>query len=174
MCDVANAQVGVRPRVTLAKQMGDQSDAPERRGPGNPAWVKGGPSPNPSGRPRAGLACAEKIREQVDPADWIAFELAVATDPQKSISERRAAWLALIDRGFVRPAQEHNVSISNTSPEHSYSHLSEVDLDLELARLDRLALQPDHADPQPNEPIATERLGLPEATQADGWTDKIT
>lgn len=29
-----------------------ENNGPDKRGPGNPAWVKGGDSPNPGGRPK--------------------------------------------------------------------------------------------------------------------------
>lgn len=72
---------------------------------GNPNWTKGGPSPNPNGRPRTGQALAETIRVKVDPAEWVDFELAVARDTKQPIEKRAAAWHALVDRGFPKPAQ---------------------------------------------------------------------
>lgn len=96
-------------RPTIAKHMAASKSGRPR---GNPAWTPGCPSPNPRGRPRTGLAAAEKIRERVDPDDWISFELGVAMDVKLSIAERRAAWHALIDRGFVKPATAHDLNVS--------------------------------------------------------------
>lgn len=82
---------------------------------GNPNWVKGGPSPNPKGRPRTGLAAAEKIRELVDPAEWIAFELETARDTTASRERRSAAWHALIDRGFIKPPMGIDANVTNAN-----------------------------------------------------------
>jgi hypothetical protein len=67
--------------------------------------VKGGASPNPKGRPRSGLAFAERVRERVDPDLVIDLAMRVAADEEMPVSERLAALLPLIDRGFLRPPQ---------------------------------------------------------------------
>ena len=106
---------------------------------GNPAWVKGCPSPNPNGRPRTGLACAEKVRELVDPAEWVAFELAVARDPKMPLDRRAAAWHALIDRGFTKPAQGVDLLVAGSAGAVTRDW-SALPLDERRALLERLSL----------------------------------
>jgi hypothetical protein len=49
---------------------------PRTRRAGNPAWRRGGPSPNPKGRPRDGQSWAGVIRELTDlPAEKVAAEV---------------------------------------------------------------------------------------------------
>ena len=66
-----------------------------RFGPGN----KG----NPKGRPRSGLAFAERVRERIDPDLVIDLALRVAADETISAERRLEALLPLIDRGFIKP-----------------------------------------------------------------------
>lgn len=82
------------------------SDQPKRGG-GNPAWVKGGPSPNPHGRPRRGEALADLIRERV-PREWLVgrvVELAKSEDERVALAA--LAWLR--DAAYPRPEQRHEV-----------------------------------------------------------------
>lgn len=81
--------------------MADPEPTPKPRG--NPAMVKGGPSLNPKGRPRSGLAFAERVRERVDPDLIINLALEVASDTTMSAERRLAALWPLIDRGFIKP-----------------------------------------------------------------------
>ena len=109
--------------------------APSRKGKGpTPASFKPGQSGNPRGRPRSPNACAEKIRELVDPKEWIEFQLAVARDESKTIEQRSSAWHALIDRGFVKPPTT-SVHIDLISP--LAIDYSKMPLDLRLAELER-------------------------------------
>lgn len=112
------------------------ADQESKRSRGNPSWVRGGPSPNPNGRPRTGLAAAEKVRELVDPAEWVAFELSIARDVAQSTERRASAWHSLIDRGFVRPPVGLDASISQASaPQRDWSQMSIDDRRELLARL---------------------------------------
>lgn len=94
--------------------MSDQTETPARRG-GNPNWVKGGPSPNPRGRPRSGLAFAERVRERIDPDLVIDLALRVAADETMTPDARLAALLPLIDRGFIRPPVTAAIAMETTS-----------------------------------------------------------
>jgi hypothetical protein len=104
------------------KAMGDP--APEQKRRGNPAMVKGGPSLNPKGRPRAGLALAERIRERLDPDTLLNLAMRVAEDETLSDARKIEILLPLYDRGYVKPpttiaAQVHTTS----SPSRDYSQV---------------------------------------------------
>lgn len=97
--------------------------APAPRRPGNPRWVKGGPSPNPKGRPRTGDSLAEAIRVEVDPRALArrVYSLAMGVDPagnplmiDHTTSLRAADWLA--NHGYVKPAQRVEVT-TNSAPD---------------------------------------------------------
>lgn len=124
--------------------MDDQgtTNAPKRRPPsrkgkrGKPnatSW-RPGQSGNPRGRPRSPSACAERIRELVDPKEWIEYELSIARDATKLVEQRSSAWHALIDRGFVRPPTT-SVHVDLVSP--LAIDYSKMPLDLRLAELER-------------------------------------
>lgn len=85
-------------------------------------WAKG-ESGNRRGRPRSGLAFAERIRERVDPDLVIDLALRVAADESLSASERLAALLPLIDRGFIRPPTTAAVAIETTGPQLDWSRV---------------------------------------------------
>ncbi len=96
----------------------------KRGGLRSTSWKPGCPSPNPGGRPRSSLRAAEAVRELVDPAEWVEFELALARDEKQSADRRAAAWHALIDRGFVRPPTTQDITVSaGTGPARDYSAL---------------------------------------------------
>lgn len=86
------------------------------------SWKPGCPSPNPNGRPRAGTAFAERVRERVDPDLVIELALRVAGDEALTPSERLAALWPLIDRGFVKPPTTINASVTS-SVERDWSAL---------------------------------------------------
>ncbi len=112
--------------------MSDQSPRPR----GNPAWRPGGPSPNPRGRPRSGLAFAERVRERVDPDLLIDLALRVAEDEELAPAERLAALLPLIDRGFIRPPTTIAARVETTGGglPAAFANLSDDELRLEIAR----------------------------------------
>ena len=56
---------------------------------GNPYWRKGGPSPNPGGRPKAAITAA--LRERVDPGEIAEFLLEVVRNPAGKMPERLKA-----------------------------------------------------------------------------------
>jgi hypothetical protein len=100
------------------QNMTEQS-APKRRG--NPAWVKGGPSPNPLGRPRTGLAFAERLRERVDPDVAIDLLLQFATDDTVSAERRLATMLPWLAAGYMRPPTTIDASVTSHEPPSDYN-----------------------------------------------------
>lgn len=56
-------------------------------------------------------------------------------DTKLSIAERRAAWHALIDRGFVKPAQVHDLNVNADRHSYDLSSLSDEQLTERLAWL---------------------------------------
>ncbi len=68
-----------------------------------PGTFRPGVSDNPRGRPRAGLALAEKIRELVDPGELVGMLLGIARDPAVAVKQRLAAISMLADRGWSKP-----------------------------------------------------------------------
>jgi hypothetical protein len=85
---------------SLAKQ--PRSKPPSRRGMGATAgsFKPGDPRINRAGRPRPGLAFAERVRERVDPDMVIDLAIAVAEDESTPLGHRLAALWQLIDRGY--------------------------------------------------------------------------
>lgn len=75
---------------------------------GNPAWVKGGPSPNPAGRP----AVLADLREAARGFSQEALETlaGVMRDPEAPPAARVTAARELLDRGFGRPVQSVDVN----------------------------------------------------------------
>lgn len=65
------------------KAGGIENKAPETKG-GNPTWVKGGPSPNPGGRPKATRELLEEFRAATPRAREVAESIMdnVALDPK--------------------------------------------------------------------------------------------
>ncbi len=99
-----------------------------KRKPGNPAWIKGGPSPNPNGRPRAGLALAERIRERVEPDVLIDFMLQVIsgqvvnadqTTSFTTIEQRGAAVKFLAEHGWIKPPTQIETGALGNMPDLS-------------------------------------------------------
>ncbi len=73
-----------------------------RRGPGRP-FVKGAPSPNPSGRPKDIYGVAEMARERG--RKCILKLESLMDDPNVPAKVQHDAAISLLDRGFGRPAQ---------------------------------------------------------------------
>lgn len=72
--------------------------------PGNPAWVKGCPSPNAAGRSRGFAGVARGIMEATrDGAELIEWALTVWRDESRDHRERFEAFQWLSDRGLGRP-----------------------------------------------------------------------
>jgi hypothetical protein len=80
--------------------MSDQT--PKTNRGGNPNWRKG-KSGNPKGRPRTGLALAERIRERLDPDMILDLAARVAADETIPVDKRLDALLRLAVLGYVRP-----------------------------------------------------------------------
>ncbi len=99
---------------------------------------KPGESGNPRGRPRTGLAFAERVRERVDPDLVIDLALRVASDEEMPPAERLAALLPLIDRGFVKPpttiAARVESTTSGTRPEFASMSLDEIEAEIARCR----------------------------------------
>lgn len=72
--------------------------------PGNPAWQRGGPSPNPGGRPAIIGELRDLAREHT--AEALATLVEVMKDGAAPHAARTAAATAILDRAFGRPAQE--------------------------------------------------------------------
>jgi len=64
-------------------------------------------SGNPGGRPKQLAALRELARQHTDEA--IEGLIGVARDPKQPGSTRVAAWREILDRGWGRPIQEHQV-----------------------------------------------------------------
>ena len=74
----------------------------------NPAWKKGGPSPNPGGRPKADHRVVDLAREHTELAIKTLVE--IAKNKKASTTSRVAAATALLDRAWGRPRQAVDLS----------------------------------------------------------------
>lgn len=99
---------------------------------GRPGAFRPGTSGNPRGRPRAGLALAEKIREMVDPAELVGIVLAIARDPGVAAKQRLAAVTLLADRGWAKPPAVVEIEAST---ELDVLAMSPHEREQEIARL---------------------------------------
>lgn len=126
-------------------------DAPKAKRPrGNPNWIKGGPSPNPKGRPRSGMALSDMIRRKVDPQRMVDIALAIADgrpvpmldeagEPTNDMSslptcrDRLAALTWIRDSGFFKPAQlTVTADVPIDTDGIDYNQLSDAALDAVL------------------------------------------
>ena len=71
---------------------------------GNPNWVKGGTSPNPTGRPRV-VADIQDLARQHGP-EAIRALAECLKDPKQKV----AAACALLDRGYGKPIATHEIN----------------------------------------------------------------
>lgn len=92
-----------------------------------------GRSGNPRGRPPSGLALAEKIRETIDPREMAEIAIGFLRDESVSTRDRISMWNALAERGWVKPPQQHEVTVAQV-PVFDYDALSGD----ELRTLERL------------------------------------
>jgi hypothetical protein len=91
---------------------------------GNPKWTKGGPSPNPGGRPKVIRAVQVAAREHTEEA--IDTLVTIMGDEKAHDSARVSAANAILDRGWGRAAQVvESVAIED---------MTEEELNEELAR----------------------------------------
>lgn len=85
--------------------------------------VKGGPSLNPKGRPRSGLAFAERVRERIDPDMIIDLAVRVAADETLSPERRLEALWPLIDRGFIKPPTTIAAQVQTVTSSRDWSQV---------------------------------------------------
>ncbi|MCX5747510.1 MAG: hypothetical protein NT062_34025 [Proteobacteria bacterium] len=105
-----------------------------------PASWKPGVSGNPNGRPRTGLAFAERVRERVDPDLVINLAMRVADDESMPADARLSALWPLIDRGFVKPPTASTIDLTTTrTPERDWTSVS---VDERRALLERIRSVP--------------------------------
>lgn len=105
------------------------------------SFVPGDPRINRAGRPRAGTAFSERGRERLDPDTVLDLAEKVLADESIPARERLAIVMPVVDRIYTRPESKHSVNVHATSGgERSFAHLTDDEVDAELARLDRLAL----------------------------------
>lgn len=109
----------------------------KRRG-GNPRMVKGAPSVNPHGRPRAGTALAERIRERLDPDTILDLARQLADDESIPIDKRLDSILRLAAMGYLKPPSEHRIEATTTPRQIDLSHLTPAERLAEFRRLREL------------------------------------
>jgi hypothetical protein len=83
---------------------------------GNPNWRKGGPSPNPGGRPRSGTAFADAVRRRIDPDQVLDLVQRYIADETVPIDKRLAVVLPYVHSGFLKPP---TVSASQVDVRHT-------------------------------------------------------
>jgi hypothetical protein len=98
-----------------------------RFGPGNRG--------NPKGRPRSGLAFAERVRERIDPDLIIDLAVRVAADETLSPKVRLEALWPLIDRGFIKPPTTIAAQVETTTSSRDWQA---IPLDERRALLERI------------------------------------
>ena len=92
---------------------------------GNPNWKKGGPSPNPTGRPKANYTIAELARGYTHMAISTLAEIA---EKGESESARVSAAIHLLDRGWDRCRQPVDVlTLYKKISELSSAELAELE-----------------------------------------------
>ena len=121
------------------------TDTPKtgKRAPTRTSWTKG-ISGNPLGRPRHGLAFAERVRERLNPDTVIDLAMKVAEDETLSPAERLVALWPLVDRGVIKPPAGLDVAVTNGNATSGYdlgalSTDEKRDLLAKLRSLPRLA-----------------------------------
>ena len=106
--------------------------------------MKGGPSPNPKGRPRAGNALAEVIRTEIDPRALVGVAVRILGDAKASADVKLRAATFLRDSGYVRPAQSHELVVrpgSNEEDDVDYALATNEELErLEQMEAERTAI----------------------------------
>lgn len=108
---------------------------PKRRG--NPNMRKGMPSINPKGRPRSGLAFAERVRERVDPDKIIDAVLEVLENAEKP-SERLQAATFLRDSAYAKPPTATAIQLTTGNEEQSQYNFGAMPLEKRIAILDAI------------------------------------
>ena len=115
-----------RARATLQSRMKQAKGT--RRVPNAGSW-KPGQSGNPHGRPRTGLALAERIRERLDPDVLVDIALRVADDKEISDERKLAALSAFGSFGYQRSPVQLDVHSTTAEPELDLSMLTTAELE---------------------------------------------
>lgn len=112
----------------------------------NPSFVKGGPSPNPKGRPRKSLAFSELIQATISRQELLDFAATVLRNPQAPLRERVLIWQQLTARteGPIPNKIEMNVKQSVNLPA-GWAHMSADEQDQWFDEQLRLNSKPDDA-----------------------------
>lgn len=135
-----------------------QSMSEHKKRRGNPNWIKGGPSPNPSGRPRSGLALSEFIRERLSPEQLCDLVMRALADEKIDIERRVSFAFQLAAHGYSKPPAGLDLNVSSSSAS-SGEDWSKVPLEVRRAELERrraLLAQYAQGDEQgTNEPLVS-------------------
>jgi len=130
--------------------MDQHAKPPTKRAPTPASW-KPGQSGNPRGRPRSGLALAERIRERMSPDELIDLVTTALADPKIDIEKRVSLAMQLASYGYSKPPAGLDLNVSNTSDELDLSNASEEQLRAALEILEAPASEPT-TNPRLDEP----------------------
>lgn len=125
--------------ATLQSRM---KQATTKRVPNRGSWQPG-QSGNVRGRPRTGLAFAEAVRERIDPHVVLDLVVRLLEDEATPIAQRLASALPFVHAGFVKPPTGLDVSVSKSTDEAAYSHLTDDQIRELLAAHDRVLTSAD-------------------------------
>lgn len=89
-------------------------------------WQRGGASPNPKGRPRAGAALAEAIRTKVDPDKLVEIALKIAESGAPALQLQALTFLA--GSGYNKPETKHELRMG-PAPDEDAEDLSGLSLE---------------------------------------------
>lgn len=111
---------------------------------GNPAWQKGGASPNPSGRPKGAGALAEAARELAGGDGRVMLEVLaeIALDTAAKHSDRITAADTILSRGWgkaLQPAELEIIQQQASTPVETANY-DALSLD-ELRQLEKLHMK---------------------------------
>lgn len=135
------------------------SDSPRSATPGLLSWMKqakprvpnrgsfapGDPRINRSGRPRSGLALAERIRERMSPDELIDLVTKALADESIPIRERVAFAFQLAGHGYSKPPAGLDTTAKLDGSTPDLSHVTDEQLRAALAALEPSGAQPDGA-----------------------------
>ncbi len=113
---------------------GDETVALDRDQRGRFAVGRAG---GPGRKPR-GQTLAERARRIADPDELIEFLVSVVRSTKEKTTDRLAAAREVLDRGWGKALATVEITRGDAD-EHTFGHLSDDELRLELERLDRLA-----------------------------------
>jgi hypothetical protein len=75
-----------------------------------------GVSGNPKGPARTVFDLSRAVREGVDPHELVRIALEIVRDPKAAARDRVAMWIALSDRGWIKPPSAHVVASVDATP----------------------------------------------------------